>query len=226
MVMSLLTKAHFSGTVYTGICCDAPLPFPISVHLSRDSAGGRAPCAAPALWGPWSLRPARPAATSGPCGKRRDKESLRFMGTQRVGHDWATDLNWLNWTTRRGGRLRCSDMLSGFADSSRRTSWEYSVGFLEISFLETSSCRSLDVSRELCLCWPPRLRAWSQSLGLLSLCSGLGVSVTPGPRHRPPRPSVGEASSAPRAAALAPPLALPLGPSDTRGRGGGQGQVP
>ena len=23
---------------------------------------------------------------------------LRFMGSQRVGHDWATELNWLNWT--------------------------------------------------------------------------------------------------------------------------------
>ena len=22
---------------------------------------------------------------------------LRFMGSQRVGHDWATELNWLNW---------------------------------------------------------------------------------------------------------------------------------
>ena len=158
MVMSLLTKAHFSGTVYTGICCDTPLPFPTSVHLSRGSAGRRAPCAARPLRGPWSLRHARPAATSGPRraglgGKRWDKESLRFMGTQRVGHDWATDLNRLNWTTRRGGRLWCSDMLSGFADSSPRTSWEYSVGFLEMSFLETSSCRSLDVSRELCL-WP------------------------------------------------------------------------
>ena len=24
---------------------------------------------------------------------------LRFMGSQRVGHDWATELNWLNWRT-------------------------------------------------------------------------------------------------------------------------------
>ena len=23
---------------------------------------------------------------------------LQFMGSQRVGHDWATELNWLNWT--------------------------------------------------------------------------------------------------------------------------------
>ena len=23
---------------------------------------------------------------------------LRFMGSHRVGHDWATELNWLNWT--------------------------------------------------------------------------------------------------------------------------------
>ena len=31
---------------------------------------------------------------------RTDAGVLRFMGSQRVGHDWATELNWteLNWT--------------------------------------------------------------------------------------------------------------------------------
>ena len=94
-----------------------------------------------------------------------------------------------------------------------------------MSFLETSSCRSLDVSRELSLAWPLRLRAWSQSLGLLSVCSGLGVSVTSGGTglrgplsgRRPPRL---------RRRLWLPLLALPLGPSDTRGRGGGRGYVP
>ena len=28
---------------------------------------------------------------------------LRFMGSQRVGHDWATDLNWTEWARMRTG---------------------------------------------------------------------------------------------------------------------------
>ena len=31
---------------------------------------------------------------------------LQFMGSQRVGHDWATELNWTDWTDIQGQKLR------------------------------------------------------------------------------------------------------------------------
>ena len=34
---------------------------------------------------------------------------LQFMGSQRVGHDWATELNWTEWSLSRGRELKIDE---------------------------------------------------------------------------------------------------------------------
>ena len=42
----------------------------------------------------FTVQLSHPYATTG-----KTREVLRFMGSQRIRHDWVTELNWLNWTT-------------------------------------------------------------------------------------------------------------------------------
>ena len=47
---------------------------------------------------------------------------LRFMGLQRVGHDWVTDwteLNWLNWTERNNHKLWTVYMLLQYSEQTK-----------------------------------------------------------------------------------------------------------
>ena len=47
---------------------------------------------------------------------------LRFMGSQRVGHDWATELNWTEH-----GRKFCSTNLWSFRSLSMLFTWKFTI---------------------------------------------------------------------------------------------------
>ena len=46
---------------------------------------------------------------------------LQSMGSQRVGHDWATELNWLTRTSRTNTQKRCSFHYRGLQCKSKKS---------------------------------------------------------------------------------------------------------
>ena len=75
---------------------------------------------------------------------------LRFMGSQRVKHDWATELNWLNWT--------------------EKSSWGKALQILKKNnhtWSQTGPAKPLKALGQFCFYWsilPVGLRRYTQRL--------------------------------------------------------------
>ena len=81
---------------------------------------------------------------------------LQFMGSQRVGHDWATELNWTESGTKHKGHLwsRCNVLFCKILQSSVQSSMLQSMGSqraghdwaTELNWIELSSLLQLSWS--------------------------------------------------------------------------------
>ena len=102
-----------------------------------------------------------------------DREAWRagmlwFMGSQRVGHDWVTELNWLNWNLQKKNMYK-GRQNENIGKKSIRLNKRVRIVSIFSFYILVDNLYLLSVihirkfQSDICLGWVPRRRSWDEA---------------------------------------------------------------